>query len=40
MTRANRLLTALIGCGAVTQILYTPALAKLERGGDRHGGSG
>lgn len=33
MTRVNRLSTALIGCGAVTQILYTPALAKLERAG-------
>jgi predicted dehydrogenase len=33
MTRDSRLSTALIGCGAVTQILYTPALVKLEREG-------
>ena len=33
MTRVKRLSTALIGCGAVTQILYTPALVKLERAG-------
>lgn len=33
MTRDKRLSTALIGCGAVTQILYTPPLAKLERAG-------
>jgi predicted dehydrogenase len=33
MMRANRLSTALIGCGAVTQILYTQALVKLERAG-------
>lgn len=33
MTRVNRLSTALIGCGAVTQKSYTPALAELERAG-------
>jgi predicted dehydrogenase len=33
MTRNKPLSTALIGCGAVTQILYTPALVELERAG-------
>ena len=33
MTSVNRLSTALIGCGAVTQILYAPTVAKLERAG-------
>ena len=33
MTRVNRLSTALIGCGAVTQKLYVPVLIKLERAG-------
>lgn len=30
---SNRLSTALIGCGAVSQILYAPALVRLEREG-------
>jgi predicted dehydrogenase len=33
MTSGNRLSIALIGCGAVTQILYTSPLANLQRAG-------